>query len=103
MAEAQETVPRLPSRAWVRDKDVRPEAPRGRAEKSVKALPQIGAVYQQWVRCGRSSCRCGHGELPGPYAYLLWREGGRLGKRYPRLAEEPAVQAACAEGRASER
>jgi len=55
----------------------------------------MGAVCPQWVRCGRRSCRCTRGALHGPYASLFWREGGRLHKRYVRLADANAVRAAC--------
>ena len=54
--------------------------------ETVKTLPKTGAasLCQQWIRCGKSRCRCATGELHGPYQYLFWREGGRLKKRYIR-------------------
>jgi len=63
----------------------------------------MGAVCRQWVRCGRPACRCARGALHGPYASLFWREGGRLHKRYVRLADADAVRAACEARRQSER
>lgn len=36
-------------------------------------------LRQQWVRCGKESCRtCPH----GPYWYAHWRENGRRRSRY---------------------
>ncbi len=61
--------------------------------------PKKGALCPQWVRCGKTACRCAHGELHGPYQYLFWREGGRRRKRYVRLADVADVQAALAEWR----
>ena len=63
----------------------------------------MGAICQQWVRCGRSGCRCSRGDLHGPYTYVFSREAGRLRKRYVRLDAVPTVQAACAERREQER
>ena len=71
--------------------------------KSKEALPKMGAVCPQWVRCGRAGCRCNSGELHGPYYYLFWREGRRLRKRYVPRAQAPAVQVACMERRERER
>ena len=68
-----------------------------------KTLPKNGAVCAQWKRCGRAGCRCAGGELHGPYACLFWREGGRLRKRYLRLAEAEAVRAECIERRDARR
>ena len=71
----------------------------GPRTKSAPALPKMGAVCRQWVRCGRPSCRCQQGELHGPYFYLFWREDGRLRKRYIRLTDAPAQQDACRDRR----
>ena len=59
-----------------------------------EALPKIAWVCEQWVTCGRPTCRCARGTRHGPYAYLFWREGGRLRKRYLPAAAAPAVRAA---------
>jgi uncharacterized protein YceH (UPF0502 family) len=45
------------------------------------------------VRCGKPSCHCAAGRLHGPYAYRFWRAGGRLQKRYVRLADAAAARA----------
>ena len=71
--------------------------------KNGGTLPKTGAVCRQWVRCGRPNCRCARGEPHGPYHYLFWREGGRLHKRYVRVADADAARAACDERRARER
>src|SRR5688572_7331579 len=67
--------------------------------KPDQTLPKKGAVCVQWRRCGRVRCRCAGGELHGPYYCLFWRSRGRLHKRYVRLAEALAIQAACRERR----
>ena len=47
----------------------------------------------QWVKCGRSNCRCATGQ--GHIAhYQFWREGGRLCKQYVRAADLAAVRSA---------
>ena len=68
-----------------------------------ETLPKSAAVCAQWVRCGRSGCRCTRGELHGPYHYLFWRERGRLRKRYVRLADADALRQECADRRAARR
>ncbi len=69
--------------------------------ETVKTLPKTGAasLCQQWIRCGKASCRCATGELHGPYHYLFWREGGRLRKRYVRQAHVACVRGTIAERR----
>jgi len=63
----------------------------------MELLPKTlrGVVCRQWVRCGRSNCRCASGQLHGPYAYHFGRVNGRLRKRYVRPAEVEKVEAAC--------
>lgn len=34
------------------------------------------------VKCGKEGCKCGVGELHGPYWYAYWREGGKLRSKY---------------------
>ena len=58
-----------------------------------KMLP--GAVCKQWVRCGRSNCRCSREKLHGPYYYRFWREGGRLRKQYVKRSDVEKVRASC--------
>ena len=72
-------------------------------KKSARTLPKMGAVCQQWKRCGQPGCRCARGQLHGPYYALFWREDGRLRKRYVRLDAAPRVQASCTERREQER
>jgi hypothetical protein len=76
--------------------DVTPNAPARAAAppsmESAQALPKVGALCAQWVRCGTAGCRCTRGELHGPYFYRFWREEGRLRKRYVRLDDVPAVR-----------
>lgn len=66
--------------------------------KSQEPLPNFlpGVVCKQFVRCGRSNCRCAAGELHGPYFYRFWREGGRLRKAYVNRSDLDAVRARCA-------
>jgi hypothetical protein len=65
--------------------------------KDENPLPKklLGAVCEQWVRCGKPRCKCAHGELHGPYFYRFVRRGGRQRKVYVRLAEAERVRAAC--------
>jgi hypothetical protein len=67
----------------------------GMAQNEIhQTLPKSCAVCVQWKRCGRAGCRCTYGLLHGPYYCLFWRIDGRLRKRYVRLPEGPALQAA---------
>lgn len=61
-----------------------------------------GSVIAQYVRCGRSNCRCAApgAVLHGPYYYHFWRDGGQLKKRYIPRGDAKAVQMACARGMA---
>jgi hypothetical protein len=70
--------------------------------ETLPKIPFLGVVLPQWVRCGKSNCRCAQGRLHGPYFYRFWREGGRLRKTYVRPAEVEEVRAAC-EARRRER
>jgi hypothetical protein len=36
-----------------------------------------GVLRRQERRCGRAGCRCGRGELHGPYLYLVLSQAGR--------------------------
>lgn len=55
----------------------------------------LGSVCEQW--------RERNGKRYGPYYCLMWREGGRLRKRYLKLEEVDVVWASCDERRATER
>lgn len=55
-----------------------------------------GTVLPQYVRCGKSGCKCARGELHGPYWYRFWHQDGyKLRKEYVRKADLEAVRAAC--------
>jgi hypothetical protein len=59
-------------------------------------FPELkGTVCTQWVRCGRSNCRCATGRLHGPYHYRLWRVAGKVRKAYVRPADLDRVRAQC--------
>jgi uncharacterized protein DUF6788 len=45
------------------------------------------AVCAQYVKCGKPNCKCALGQLHGPYFAAFWKEGGRIRKRYIRLAD----------------
>jgi hypothetical protein len=63
-----------------------------------------GVVVEQWVRCGRSWCRCSKdGPRHGPYYVRFWREGGRRYRSYVRQRDADQVAAACTERRESDR
>ena len=43
----------------------------------------IGAIVKEYVRCGRSECKCAHSDYRhGPYYYLRWREWDREAERW---------------------
>lgn len=46
-----------------------------------------GCVVREYIKCGKRNCHCASGTTHGPYNYLLWRERGRLRKRYLRPEE----------------
>ncbi len=82
--------------------------------KSTKALPKMsqptvipemlpGIICLQWVRCGKSTCKCARGQLHGAYYYRMWREDGRLHKRYVRAADLKQTRAACHARRLAEK
>ena len=59
----------------------------------IAALP--GSVCAEYVRCGRSNCKCSKGELHGPYYRRFWYAGGKRRKEYVKKADLEAVFAAC--------
>lgn len=65
--------------------------------KSENLLPKIipGSVHRQYIRCGKSSCKCARGELHGAYFYYFTRINGKLTKRYLKASEVESFQAAC--------
>ena len=71
--------------------------------KNCHPLPKIeplqGSLHAERKRCGKPGCRCGRGELHGPYWSRRWREGGRQRREYVSSAEVDRVQASIAEWR----
>lgn len=62
-----------------------------------ETLPKIlpGTVHAQWVRCGKTSCRCQRGETHGPYYYRFWREAGKLRKQYIKRQDVQSIHTLC--------
>ncbi len=55
-----------------------------------------GVVLPQYVRCGKTTCRCRRREdLHGPYFYRFFRAGGQLRKTYVPRGQLDDVRAAC--------
>lgn len=75
--------------------------------KTENLLPKIaahgGSVHRQFVRCGKSSCKCARGELHGAYYYYFIRVNGRLKKRYLKPHQVEEIQSACLARRKSQR
>ena len=69
------------------------------SEKLPKKLPS--AVCAQYVRCGKSGCKCASGLLHGPYFYCFWREDGKLKKAYVRKTDVESVREICQSDRTS--
>lgn len=65
--------------------------------KTKKMLPKIlsGTVHVQYVRCGKTNCKCSRGELHGAYYYHFVRVDGKLKKRYLKASEVKSTQQAC--------
>ena len=69
---------------------------------SPKMAPLPGSVHAEFSRCHRPGCRCQRGLLHGPYFRRHWMANGRKQSVYVRLADLPAVLAACARQRAQQ-
>ncbi len=41
-----------------------------------------GSLVEQYVTCGKPSCRCRQGEKHGPVYYLYWKDEGRSRSLY---------------------
>lgn len=72
---------------FLRDMLVTPEEAEARHAASLQvvrgAAERITYTYRnEWIRCGKPTCRCATGERHGPYTYCYWREGGRVRKSY---------------------
>jgi hypothetical protein len=79
-------------------------ARQGEEKKSADSLPKIldmadynGSLQQQWVRCGKATCKCSRGQLHGPYFYLFMSMSDGLWKAYVRRKDVPIVRAVIAE------
>ena len=68
--------------------------------KTRAPAPLAGSLQPEWKRCGKPTCRCARGELHGPYARRVWREGGQTQRQYVPLADVVEVDARCARYRA---
>lgn len=60
-----------------------------------KIEPLPGALCAQYMRCGKSNCKCAKGELHGPYFCHFVRQAGRLRKTYVKKADFETVSVAC--------
>jgi len=65
------------------------------ASDTAEIEPLAGEVCPQFIRCGKSGCRCQHGQPHGPYHYRIWREGSSVRKVYVKATELEEVKAAC--------
>lgn len=65
--------------------------------KTENLLPKMiaGSVHAQYVKCGKSDCRCAGGELHGAYFYHFVRVSGKLRKRYIKASSIEQMQNAC--------
>ncbi|MDQ3258204.1 MAG: hypothetical protein M3R15_30680 [Acidobacteriota bacterium] len=73
--------------------------------KTANPLPKTmpGSVHQQYVRCGKATCKCARGELHGAYYYYFVRTAGTLTKRYLKAHEVEQVRVACLAWREEEK
>ena len=60
-----------------------------------KIAPLPGSVCVQYMRCGRSNCKCSQGKPHGPYYVRFWYENGQPRKKYVKKSEFQAISAAC--------
>ena len=68
-----------------------------------KSAAQGGTVHRQFIRCGKTSCKCVRGELHGAYYYYFVRVNGKLRKRYLKHEEAKQVQDVCLKRREEQR
>lgn len=66
----------------------------GHLPRKIRPLP--GCLSASLQRCGKASCRCGRGDLHGPYWSRFWREGGRRRREHVRAQDLEQVRAAVA-------
>jgi len=74
------------------------------AKNSADYLPKIlamaryqGSLQEQWVKCGKTNCKCSRGQLHGPYIYFFVSLSDGLTKSYVRHADVPVIRAIVAE------
>lgn len=59
------------------------ERPIATLEARSKAGRTVTYTFRnEWIRCGKASCKCASGAFHGPYTYKYWREDGRVRKKY---------------------
>ncbi len=59
----------------------------------VRDHPMVaGSLVEQYVTCGKPTCRCARGEKHGPVYYLYWKEQGRSRSLYVPRGEVDAVR-----------
>ena len=73
-------------------------------KKLADSLPKIlamarynGSLQQQWIRCGKVSCKCSRGQLHGPYFYFFISMPSGLSKSYVRRADVSVIHAVISE------
>ena len=90
-----------------KSKDVTPHenvSLKRKVKKVADSLPKIldmacynGSLQEQWVRCGKTNCKCSRGILHGPYFYLFVSMSNGVSKTYVRRSDVPALRAVIAE------
>lgn len=74
----------------------RERGPRHKPENlSHKIEPLQGSVSVQYVRCGRSNCKCAKGQLHGPYYVRFWREFGGRRRKYVKKGDLDRILKGC--------
>ena len=51
-----------------------------------------GSLVEQYVTCGKPTCRCARGEKHGPLYYLYWKDQGRSRSLYVPRDEVDALR-----------
>ena len=58
-----------------------PHAPTVRDVAEIRPM-LAGSLVEQYVTCGKPTCRCARGTKHGPLYYLYWKEEGRSRSLY---------------------
>lgn len=81
--------------AWIDDlleyrHDVDPDEIEAEPDEVVQEVDDTseGTVVIKKVSCGKDGCKCQHGELHGPYKYVVRRQGADLTWEYRGPVEE---------------